>query len=662
MAKIVTASEIDIQIKGGESLKGLTSQITDAKNEAAKLINEFGEFSPQAKDAVQNLAGLKKEMSDINKRSNSINTSGFESLSKAASGIASGIAAAQGAMNLFGESSEGTEKALLKVQSAMALSEGLKGLGKGVGEVQELGKSIGGTLVNSFKSAAGAARAFGAALGIGLILIAVAAVVAYWDELKEFIGLGASEQKKQADAAKESVSAAESALEALEGSTNQLKLQGLSEKEILQLKIKQTDEVIAANITAMAAQIALNKEEVASTERKKNGLKSLIRFTIELATLALRALAAPIDAVIFLINKTSEQLGFGKAIDFSINEKISELNDSLSETAAKMMFDPEETKLAGDNTIKEAQKTLDKLVEKRAGNVLAIQAIDQAAADKSKEGRAKAKAESDREAQKQKEADAKLAEEKAKELKELIEATEREAKVLSTEKFALKLLDLTEKFEEEKLLLEGQYLALETLEKNFQANKKIITDEAEAAALAAQKSAAEKAAAIAKKTKDDAEERFKKRWDAIEAIQNQAFSVASEFSNLMGELGGKNLKVQKAQALIQIGIDTASAISSLVKMSQANIRNVGTGGVAGALQFAAGIIQITANMAKAANILGKSNVNIPTDSGGDQLGQLQKDAAVPPPLPIDNRVYVVETDITTTQARISALNKVGVVI
>jgi hypothetical protein len=70
----------------------------------------------------------------------------------------------------------------------------------------------------------------------------------------------------------------------------------------------------------------------------------------------------------------------------------------------------------------------------------------------------------------------------------------------------------------------------------------------------------------------------------------------------------------KASALVQIGIDTALAISSLVKMSQANALNAVTGGGAGIAQFASGIIQIATNIAKAKQLL--TSPSTPVTSGG----------------------------------------------
>ena len=74
-------------------------------------------------------------------------------------------------------------------------------------------------------------------------------------------------------------------------------------------------------------------------------------------------------------------------------------------------------------------------------------------------------------------------------------------------------------------------------------------------------------------------------------------------------------KFNKASALIQIGIDTAKAISALVAASNTNPANAVTAGGAGIAQFAAGIIQIATNVAKAKQIL-SSPGSTPAAGGG----------------------------------------------
>lgn len=120
------------------------------------------------------------------------------------------------------------------------------------------------------------------------------------------------------------------------------------------------------------------------------------------------------------------------------------------------------------------------------------------------------------------------------------------------------------------------------------------------------------------KLEDDA------RKTSIENAQKERdarLQLASDIANGINEVGGAFIKDQKklekfnkANALIQIGIDTAKAISSLVAASQANPLNAVSAGAAGIAQFATGIIQIATNVAKAKQIL--TSGGTPTSGGG----------------------------------------------
>jgi len=121
--------------------------------------------------------------------------------------------------------------------------------------------------------------------------------------------------------------------------------------------------------------------------------------------------------------------------------------------------------------------------------------------------------------------------------------------------------------------------------------------------------------------------------------------------------------------LIQIGIDTAKAISSLVAAAQANPLNAVTAGGAGIAQFATGIIQIATNIAKAKQIL--TSGGTPTSGGGvaqsvPQGAQLFGSANAGGTMSAggDNNntsmtvtAIVSETQVTNVQNKINKINK-----
>jgi hypothetical protein len=113
-----------------------------------------------------------------------------------------------------------------------------------------------------------------------------------------------------------------------------------------------------------------------------------------------------------------------------------------------------------------------------------------------------------------------------------------------------------------------------------------------------------------------------KEFDDAQKSRDAKLSFAKDTVDGLTNLGGMLIKDQKklekfnkASALIQIGIDTAKAISALVAASNLNPANAVTAGGAGIAQFTAGIIQIATNVAKAKQIL-SSPSSSPSAGGG----------------------------------------------
>jgi hypothetical protein len=180
------------------------------------------------------------------------------------------------------------------------------------------------------------------------------------------------------------------------------------------------------------------------------------------------------------------------------------------------------------------------------------------------------------------------------------ELEKQKAKDEFAKKFALEQMTKSDqelealrvKYEEERKLAEGNAALLLELENKYTADRKKILDE-------------QALAAIQEKTKER---------DAIIGLTNDIFGGVSNIAGMMIKDQKKLEKFNKASALIQIGIDTAKAISALVAASQANPFNAATAGTAGVAQFASGIIQIATNIAKAKQIL--TSGGTPSAGGG----------------------------------------------
>jgi hypothetical protein len=188
------AEKVTKLAQGLDSFKSIKTQIREATQEAARLSQQFGEFSPEAAAAAQKVAGLKDQMDDLNEKIQALHPDKFNRINTIAKGVANGFQAAQGAMALFGAESEDVQKALLKVQGAMALAQGLEGLDAAGKQLKTLGMRG----IEAFKGMTTASKVF-LATGLGLLLAGLGAVAAYWDEIAVSLGFAKSEMEKMND-------------------------------------------------------------------------------------------------------------------------------------------------------------------------------------------------------------------------------------------------------------------------------------------------------------------------------------------------------------------------------------------------------------------------------------------------------------------------------
>lgn len=256
-----------------------------------------------------------------------------------------------------GEAGEGAMKVMDEATGGLATK--VKEVGGGL-------LAMGKKAVTAFRGAVAGANAMGKALiatGIGAIVVALGLIVAYWDDIKGAIsGVSADQKQLLADTQAEAT-ARQQALDATSAQENSLKLQGKSEREIRDLKIQQTDEVIAATemVLEQQRQQAIAQEE--AMKRNRDIAQNVIRFLTAPITLLL----ATVDAMTAAVSKIP-------GIDIATN-----LEEGFSGGLANMLFDPEETAQKGAETVAETEKQLAALKNQRDGYILQNQAEDKKA-------------------------------------------------------------------------------------------------------------------------------------------------------------------------------------------------------------------------------------------------------------------------------------------
>ena len=274
MAKQVIALEATLNSGPAEgSVKSLKAQLREAQQEVVKMSDKFGETSVQAAQAAQKAAELKDRIGDAKALTDAFSPDKkFNAFAGAIQGVVGGFTALQGAMGLFGAESKDVEKMLLKVNSAMALSQGLNAVTESIDAFKNLGTRMRAIPIIQ-KAIAAAQYLWNAAMAanpIGAIVAAVAALIAGVVALTKYLIDNSNANKTMAKEIEKSTKALKEQSKAYEKNSDELqrqqgytlelaKAKGASAEEIRKLEKKLMDERVAH--LENARQIAVNTFE-----------------------------------------------------------------------------------------------------------------------------------------------------------------------------------------------------------------------------------------------------------------------------------------------------------------------------------------------------------------------------------------------------------------
>lgn len=158
----------------------LANEIKEVKGAITELDNSLGDFKT---NSVDSLTEFKDKMSDAQDKIEPFKAK-FESIQKISSGVASGFAAVQGAMALMGVENDQLGQTFIKLQAAMAIAQGVGGLGDLVEGMSQAKVAFSGaiTSVKAFITSLRGMKLALAATGIGAALVLVGLLAkAYMD-------------------------------------------------------------------------------------------------------------------------------------------------------------------------------------------------------------------------------------------------------------------------------------------------------------------------------------------------------------------------------------------------------------------------------------------------------------------------------------------------
>jgi len=218
--------EIKVDAKQAtKSLDELGGSFEDVYGEIQPLSGRIGELedrlyemavagqqgTQEFKDLTAEVGKMKKVIVDTDMVVDGMSQTMAQNLGGALGGITSAFELGAGAMGAMGVESEKVEEALLKVQSAMAIAQGVQG-------IREAIPAFNG-LKNSIVSAASGLTTFQKALiatGLGAIVAVVGALAANWDKVTEFLRGTTKQQQAYNEVANKAVEIASEELNALD--------------------------------------------------------------------------------------------------------------------------------------------------------------------------------------------------------------------------------------------------------------------------------------------------------------------------------------------------------------------------------------------------------------------------------------------------------------
>jgi hypothetical protein len=603
-------ASIDLTVNKPD-FKSMKAEIRELTVAAQQAVMQFGEFSPEAIKAEKALAQARDRMEDFNDRVKAVNPDKFAQLNTVVSGVARGFQAAQGAMALFGNQSEELEKTMVKLQGAMALAEGLEGLGKVQQQFGAIAKNIKGGVMSAFKALGNMSTLAFGAIGIALTLI-----IANFDTLKKAV------------------------MSLIPGLGSMVKFVGGL--------VQQFTDWVGITSAQDRALAKLNK----TTERANDQLDR------EIALLKARG-----DQV-GVFNKEREKLendlalaraSYGKNNEKNWGKIIDDTKNALKVLEIEEQnYQKDQTKAQNDAN---AQAAKDRQAER-----------DKKKAEKKKEEEEAAAAEK---LKNQQIADAQQGFVESERERRLAQAkTEKERVKIEYENQRLALRDAywqqlkeAEGNEEAIKLIKAKYQSdTATAKLNFDAQQAEAEKKASDELIENKKKEAEIVTAIAAKS---AEDRIKSE-QAVQQAKQSLYKASIDLANSIAALAGEQTKTGKAIALSVIAADTAMAISGALNVTQKpSPDNVATGGLAGAAKYIGLAAMILTNAKKARDILkgGQPSAPSPMQSSGGGMAQMaapRVSSTLPQVSGFDQRVYVTEGDISRTQGRVASLKKVSV--
>ncbi len=493
---------------------------------------------------------------------------------------------------------------------------------------------------------------------IFLVGAAIAAAIVYADELLSLIDGVTDAEQEALNVQKERAAQSKQQLDAIGEQENILKLQGKTEREILQLKIAQANQAILDQKAVIQTTEIQRQAQIDAAERNRKIVSGILQFL----TAPLQLILAQLD----LVTKTARDLGVISEETFA---KVGNLRDKFNTSISTLAFDPAEVAKEGDKAVAEQKKILQQLENQQAGFQLSIKSIDDKAATERKTSAEKNAADLlkiEQELNKQiLDARRKTAEESAK----ITEQIRKDAaKPVESTKTELSNFDAEIKAQRDaqafsiSLMEEGTAKEIAAVDLKYQIMRDAAQGNADQIKLIAQQNADEVAAieeAAAQKRKANEfavqDAKLQATSDALGAING----LVAAFAKGDEKRAKQAFKIQKAVSIAQATVDTYKGANAIFASAAANPATV----LFPAQPFIAAGVAIASGLANVATIAqqqfqggtppanNETPPNLPGDGGGGsqpaQFNPLESLFLQERPEQLTPRAYVLAGDVAS---------------
>jgi hypothetical protein len=172
-----------------KGVEPLTTRLGEAEDRLYELALAGDTTSKEYQELLTKVGEYRKVQIQTDIAVDAAATTFSQKLAGALTGAASGFAAVQGAIGLVSTESEELNAVLLRVQSALALAQGVQGVKDAAPAFQQLGQ-VAVKALTSIRNAIGA-------LGVGALVFGITFLVTKFDEIKEILGINNKSLEEQ---------------------------------------------------------------------------------------------------------------------------------------------------------------------------------------------------------------------------------------------------------------------------------------------------------------------------------------------------------------------------------------------------------------------------------------------------------------------------------